>query len=217
MWSTNTLEPLKGQDLSIADKLLDYGCWCQIRNQSGGFFTGHGTPVDALDLACKSWYQCKACTTIDFSACSPRAGYQIDFHPITQRIDCTSNSSECSVRILLKFRSEKKYFFQEKNCQCDEQLAYTLSNLASTVYNDDYHNFDHLNECRASTGSGSGGNAGVDNARVECCGNYPNRFTYSSESGLRSCCDSVTFDIFQHDCCLGENGVATLKDFGTCT
>ena len=111
MWSTNTLEPLKGQDLSIADKLLDYGCWCQIRNQSGGFFTGHGTPVDALDLACKSWYQCKACTTIDFSACSPRAGYQIDFHPITQRIDCTSNSSECSVRILLKFRSEKKYFF----------------------------------------------------------------------------------------------------------
>ena len=111
MWSTNTLEPLKGQDLSIADKLLDYGCWCQIRNQSGGFFTGHGTPVDALDLACKSWYQCKACTTIDFSACSPRAGYQIDFHPITQRIDCTSNSSECSVRILLKFRSENKIFF----------------------------------------------------------------------------------------------------------
>ena len=92
------------------------------------------------------------------------------------------------------------------NCGCDEQLAYTLSNLAPTVYNDDFNNFDHAKECKAT--NGTGGSAGIER---ECCGTYPNRFQYMPQGGARSCCGEVTYNTSQHDCCDGE-----VKDSGTC-
>ena len=91
-----------------------------------------------------------------------------------------------------------------------------MSNLAATVYNEDFYNFDHVNECRASntgsgnTGSGSNG-GGNGNNNLECCGSYPNRFEFLTQGGARSCCGSVTYNPNQHDCCNGE-----VKDLGTC-
>ena len=92
------------------------------------------------------------------------------------------------------------------NCGCDEQLAYTLSNLNPTVFNNDYYDFDHAKECKASNGTGGNG----EKTR-ECCGNYPNRFEYMTQGGARSCCGDVTYSTSQHDCCDGE-----VKDSGTC-
>ena len=101
------------------------------------------------------------------------------------------------------------------NCQCDEQLAHSLSNLRATVYNNDFYDFDHANECKVSSGSGnsggnSGGNGNGEN-KLECCGSYPNRFEFLTRGGARSCCGSVTYNPNQHDCCNGS-----VKDFGTC-
>ena len=82
--------------------MLSYGCWCQIRNQEAeGIVPGHGTPVDELDAACKAWHQCRACTTVDFSAeetCIPNdVAYEVGFDPFTKRIDCQANPDECRV------------------------------------------------------------------------------------------------------------------------
>ena len=100
------------------------------------------------------------------------------------------------------------------NCKCDEQLAYTLSSLASTVYNYDYFVFDHATECKVS----NGGNWSVDidehtdsSEKHECCGSYPKRFEFSTQGGARSCCGDVTYSSNKHDCCDGS-----LKDLGTC-
>ena len=82
--------------------MLSYGCWCQIRNQDAeGIVTGHGAPVDALDEACKSWHQCRACTIIDFSSdrtCDPNdAWYEVGLDSNTMRIDCQFNPDGCRV------------------------------------------------------------------------------------------------------------------------
>ena len=83
----------------MADKLLDYGCWCRLRNEeAGGIVAGHGAPVDALDEACKAWHQCRACTEIDFQSCSPNnVAYEVGFDPVTMRIDCQFNPTDCKV------------------------------------------------------------------------------------------------------------------------
>ena len=83
----------------MADKLLDYGCWCRIRNEeAAGIVPGHGTPVDALDEACKAWHQCRACTSLDFQTCNPNnIAYEVGFDPVINRISCQFNPSNCSV------------------------------------------------------------------------------------------------------------------------
>ena len=100
------------------------------------------------------------------------------------------------------------------NCKCDEQLAYTLSDLASTVYSDDNFNFDYATKCKVSnSGNGSvevGANTGSSNEH-ECCGSYPKRFEFSTQDGARSCCGDVTYSSNKHDCCDGS-----IKDLGTC-
>ena len=103
------------------------------------------------------------------------------------------------------------------NCKCDEQLAYTLSSLATgLLYHDGYFGqfFDHATECKVS----NGGNGSVDvdehtgsNEEHECCGSYPKRFEFSTQGGARSCCSDVTYSSNKHDCCDGS-----LKDLGTC-
>ena len=83
----------------MAEVSLDYGCWCRLRNEgAAGIVAGHGTPVDALDEACKAWHQCRACTSVDFQTCNPNnIAYEIGFDVVTQRIDCKYNPSDCTV------------------------------------------------------------------------------------------------------------------------
>ena len=104
------------------------------------------------------------------------------------------------------------------NCACDAELAHNLRNLAPIVYNDDFQDFDYVNKCKASSNTSSsasnGGGSGSDSSsdsHLECCGNYPDRFEFSTQGGARSCCGSVTYNPNQHDCCDGS-----LKDLGTC-
>ena len=102
------------------------------------------------------------------------------------------------------------------NCKCDEQLVHTLANLAPSFYNNVFYDFDHANECKASSSTDeNGGENGVGNGnsdnKLECCGSYPNRFEFLTHGGVRSCCGAVTYNPNQHDCCN-----ESVKDFGTC-
>lgn len=203
-----------GEDFSKAGNMLQYGCWCQIRNeQAEGIVSGHGTPVDELDAACKAWQQCRTCTTVDFSTdseCIPNeVAYEVGFDPVAQRIDCQFNPNECSIN----------------NCGCDETLAHTLTGLASQLNstfmtNNDGSGFQHATECHApSNGSGNAddtntggngngnnnnnGNDGDEEPERVCCGTYPSRFEYLPANGNKSCCGDVTYNTNKHECCAG--------------
>ena len=119
------------------------------------------------------------------------------------------------------------------NCECDEELAHTLTNLAvdgqfdeQFLTNDDGSGFDHVGQCHAVTNTGgnsddngsddptnpngNGGNGGGNNIvddstipPVQCCGTYPNRFDFLTHKGNRACCGGKTYNVNKHDCCDG--------------
>ena len=189
-----------GQDHRLTDKMLSYGCWCQIRNHgASGIVPGHGQPVDELDELCRDWHQCRSCTELDSttgSCDSSSFAYEVGLDPSTNRIACDSyNSDQCAVNI----------------CKCDETLAHELSlrigdRVTSTVTNADGSGFDHVNQCRSSVAGGGGNNKGGNNigSTTQCCGEYPNRFTYSSKGGTTQCCWNKTYDRNRHECCVGS-------------
>ena len=85
----------------MASKLLNYGCWCRFTDE---IVFGHGTPADAIDAACKTWHQCRKCTSIDFKSCDPRnEHYGISLDPMTMRITCDKNPSSCGVSKVPKY------------------------------------------------------------------------------------------------------------------
>ena len=88
----------------MTDKLLDYGCWCRLLNEeAGGIVAGHGTPVDALDEACKAWHQCKSCTSKDFESCDPNNAlqYDVQLDQSGQRLVCPRITFDCNVSIFV--------------------------------------------------------------------------------------------------------------------
>jgi len=193
-----------GKDFTLADTMTSYGCWCQIRNHAAnGIVPGHGTPMDKLDELCHAWQQCRSCTTVDSvdASCDPNSTpYEVGFDPITMRIDCAFNPSDCAIN----------------SCKCDEQLAFELTAALDDmntdfITNQDGSGFDHANQCKASSNGGSnspgGGNGGNGNgnngaeATTQCCGSYPNRFTYSDKGGVTQCCGDATYNSNKHDCC----------------
>ena len=104
-----------------ANKLLDYGCWCRLRTESG-IVAGHGAPVDEIDAACKAWRQCRACTSTDFESCDPDTiTYTIQRYVPNPRIQCTSTSS-CAVSMTYVTQS----MF---NSPFDMSLKYQYSNF----------------------------------------------------------------------------------------
>ena len=129
-----------GKNFQLAGSVTSYGCWCQLRNeQASGIVQGHGAPVDGLDAACRSWHQCRSCTVSDFSnaSCDPNNNaYEIGFDPVTMRIDCQFNPTDCQIN----------------NCKCDENLAHALTQLidefSSEFVTTSDGGFDHVNECK---------------------------------------------------------------------
>ena len=125
------------------------------------------------------------------------------------------------------------------NCKCDEEMAFTLTELfAGGNFDDQFltladgSGFDHADQCRAAVqnldngssdsedpigGNGNGGNGGNNNGvsiveELQCCGTYPSRFGFFSHGGSRSCCGEVTYNTNKHDCCAG----GFLQAIGTC-
>ena len=114
------------------------------------------------------------------------------------------------------------------NCRCDEQLAYSLAELAGTygdnqyVTNADGSGFDHAGQCHAIINSGGnggengggngGGNGGNNLNELQCCGTYPNRFEFWTHGGSRACCGEVTYNKNRLDCCDDDS----LGQIGTC-
>ena len=157
---------------------------------------GHGAPVDVLDELCKAWSQCRSCTTIDSteSSCDPdEVRYELGFDQSTNRLACQFNIDDCAIN----------------NCKCDENLAHAMVQAIDSfdtnfATNPDGTGFDHVNECKAVAQNGKPNNGSANSnqgpGEVQCCGTYPNRFTFTKKSN-NSCCGDVTYNPNKHQCC----------------
>ena len=137
----------------IVDKILSYGCYCQLRNFEryknlkegivpGNkiiFFylrkknlIGEGTPVDALDEACMNWHKCQACTKIDDNQCNQRVRYEVDYLMLKNYEKDTwpywprAPEPDCSANTNI---------CDFGRCSCDVELATRLSSIIVNNFN----------------------------------------------------------------------------------
>lgn len=193
------------QQVPILGKYVFYGCYC-FSDAQYELDAGKGRPVDAIDSACKSFHQCYRCVNKDFvqeagqdncDGTSRSYRFKGIVDPVTQQkqIVCLNNEGTCKRSI----------------CECDKALADDLSDLEfkwNIMHHQRWGGFNKEAECQ---GHGQARQArSIDGEGVQqCCGNYPNRFIYTSEGkdgAMRGCCDGKTFDLEGHlECCEGRS------------
>lgn len=169
-----------GFDSSIAEQMLNYGCYCNLlpNRFQVGFnhkkrrklsFQGKGNPVDNLDLFCQQYQRCSKCNVFDNlgvsndngSMCSVEtAKYEISFNAEIQRLDCSSTgtfdvcgANQCQVSSFFKF---KVYKF----IKCDEELAFQLAAHAQVFVQEHAvaEGFNFADKCLASSNGGGNDN-----------------------------------------------------------
>ena len=118
------------------------------------------------------------------------------------------------------------------NCECDDQLAFSLIDLMDSAdpqyfTNADGSGFDHAGQCHAVANQGSGadnltgdqtsadengGDGGPVAKELKCCGTYPQRFEFFTHGGSRACCGESTYNSNKLECCEGD----FLSQIGSC-
>lgn len=197
------------QKVPVLGKYINYGCNC-FADAHLNLGTGLGRAIDPVDSACRRYKQCYECIRKDFveelgqkechgNGRSYRFKGLVD--PVTQQkeIICLNDIGSCKRAI----------------CECDKQLAIDLSK----------HEFDWDIMKHQRWGGYDKGNckqlasprmASLVEPEQRCCGDYPNRKTYTSygkNGERRGCCRGQTFDLDGPLECCQDIG---LVPFGTC-
>jgi len=182
---------MSGGELNMAD-YQSYGCHCS----SGA---GRGQPRDEIDFSCQRNNQCRSCTQIDWSSCQAQQAYFVNgWAPNNvDGIICVDRENTCSRAL----------------CECDLQFVKDI------VANDNkWKRSRHLKfgfdtaECVAepSIGLAARGLTHNPDPVKSCCGNYPQRFPYSTDT--KSCCGAVTYSNNLHECC----SPGDVRNIGVC-
>lgn len=192
------------QSITNITKYWTYGCWCF---QMGDFplRLGNGSPVDNVDKTCKRHKECYQCAKRDSpdGECLPEeTGYRfsakIDAVTGDTVVECINTPGSCRRNI----------------CECDKAFASRLPQAAegtdgwSGAHHAHYGNFDSRSSCLARIHTPGASH------KVECCGQYPDRFPYrfaKDNSGKQCCAATTIFSADTHACCDG-----VVRSTGSC-
>lgn len=202
--------------------LMEYGCWCNI---ASGFRKGRGAPVNELDAVCRNVNLNTQCISIDGAeedyACNP---YEIYFLPafrmstdsgeleaqcqftngLIYKEDADPKAKRCAIRTcivstylvsaLVEFSTTVGYSFEEEFIHKGREYKARDSN-GQLITKEGTFNFNK--SCKAWD---------LDNSPKRCCGLYPYRHYYASDT--KECCVSAD----------GEYGreVYSIKRCGQC-
>jgi len=66
-----------------------------------------------------------------------------------------------------------------------------------------HDNFDWQSECKKvkNGASGTSGSTATQKPEIQCCGDYPERFSYSTQFGAQDCCNGRVFSHLRSECC----------------
>lgn len=184
------------------DKFFQYGCYC-FPDGEKSVLGGYGEARDGADTICKKYHNCQRCINHDYNDCPEWAPYKykgrVDQTTGTRYLECLNKEGTC----------------RRNHCECDKRLAEQLAEYEmawNPQYSLAFGGFDRASSCPAVDKRNSDVNH--DNQH-ECCGNYPERYPYVSESEtgvLRKCCNNKTYDPRVLACCQDN----VLKQHGTC-
>lgn len=183
------------------DKFFQYGCYC-FPDGEKSVLGGYGEARDGADQICKKYHNCQRCINKDYNDCPEWAPYKYkglqDATTGQKYLECLNKEGSC----------------RRNHCECDKRLAEQLAEYEmawNPQYSLAFGGFDRSKSCPAVDKRTNNNN---DNQH-ECCGTYPDRYPYVSESEtgvLRKCCDTKTYDPRVLACCQDN----VLKQHGTC-
>lgn len=185
------------------EPIWGYGCWCNFGSELS---TGYSAPVDIYDSICRELQFCLRCAEMD----AEDYGYSCDvtnqnntyeaewsFGVSGLEADCDGNEDPCMTSV----------------CMCETGLIADLlalifesERVKPEVYGHE-EGFDRVENCPTIHPSPG------DEKTLECCGDYPKRYTYNSNHF--SCCDDDG-GLFNplNQCCSEGVGV---QDAGDCS
>lgn len=168
------LEHLSSQWYEFTSKITNYGCFCFNQNN---FADGKGQAKDLIDQVCKNLHKCQTCIQMDteMKLLKPMAGGTCDKISTYSYNLTTNDMGEPDIECLNRSGTCKRAL-----CECDKKFAADLANAYDT-WNYQWKGkkaFVREDECK-SQGMGSMGR--ID----KCCGEYPSRFPYHSQDGVR--------------------------------
>jgi len=179
-------------------ELNGYGCWC--------YYDTHGPakgPVqDVYDQFCQDLHKAYTCIQMEHPGdCVPwEIVYNYEYGDDLDSIKAAcmaENTEECA----------------QKACMVEITFHYRVAEIVmsnpidQTLRHD--NGFEPSTTCLPQT-KGNGRGLRPD----ECCSEYPFRFPYSSDNGVRSCCGSKTYGTANLECC--DETSSTLESIGNC-
>lgn len=198
--------------------IWDYGCWC---NFGVNLMTGNGAPVNEFDAACKKLQQCQRCTVWD-NDCDPRYqeynaqfGWMISQESLyadckKQNLgdDCAISSCCCELQLIADILnlmwSSVVYdptFKHSNGWDRDLHCGIKNNDNNDNGNGDNDNNPDPNGPNPGNLDPGSPGDGSdPDIPKKECCGLYPNRFMYNTNS-MACCHDKLVYNAFTQECC----------------
>jgi len=177
-----------------------YGCWC-IADKAHDFHNGQaGVPVDPIDSSCKRQYQCYECAKMDHP--NRNCDSSITQYHYNLLLDDTdpNNHWKKSIQCTDPADRNEKFSCRRAMCECDKRLAEDLRTHFDEWSVDNHKIQGNFNADVQCVKNPSGGN---NEGPIECCGDYPNRFPFSTQGGNRQCCSSAgkTYNPTVNECC----------------
>lgn len=181
--------------------LQNYGCWCNFDTYKKG--QSHGKPVDFFDNACKVLKEGYECIEMDAATSQQDEDKVCDVQKTRYKSALGSgHPSQMTVEVL----TNECDLVNETNCQkrlCKVE-GWFIQSILKKTYSDgvfpDIFNYKHMYgafdpqvECLKTTVTGS--------SELDCCGNYPRRFTFRHSGSNRSCCNGKTYNSIVLSCC----------------
>lgn len=197
---------LSGNDMKL---LNGYGCWCDFKTYSK---SGHyGQPVDFFDNACKVLKEGYECILMDSEEENATEGTKVCDVAKTKYNSAlgSGHPTGMTMDILVK----ECDLINHTNCQkrlCKVEGWFIQSILKKTyadgvipdifAYSHETAGFKPEEQCLRTPSK---------NPEVDCCGEYPRRFTFRHSSGNRACCKGRTYNAAVLSCC--DDGSARIS------
>lgn len=188
--NTGLVRGLVKADMGMLDQ---YGCWCYFESDHG---SGRGQPVDDVDKFCKTLHDGYSCIMMDSESwddvCIP---WEVEYESAIGAGGLNGMSIE-------ELRSECEVKNGKNTCEsmvCAVEgwfvqsfFLYSVSGGTLNPENVHENGFDSIESCPIKTGEYS---------EKECCGQYPERFPFKTQGGVRGCCGQRTYQSDIYSCC----------------
>jgi len=199
-----------------ASNLADYGCWCF----PGAGQYARGEPVDDFDSACKLLHEGYECARLDGiergEACASNEinySYDSSISLTVEEIQLGCENSNVGNQCAIDACKVERWFVATWDSIIMPNLPIQYFGVAPdwpsykhAAYDATTYTFDPEVTCGVASGNGNGGGT------RECCGYYPTRQPFKTQSGARACCGSKTYSIVVNVCCADDDVRSSIDD-----